>query len=259
MYVGMPTLIELATFEQNVALCKELGLDFIELNMNLPQYQPANIDREQIRAARENGVFTTLHIDERMDLADFNPRVAQAYLDTAMEAIDTALELEMPLMNMHTNKGVYFTLPDQKVFLYKRFTEHYTKAYLRFRDMAQQRIGTAGLKLCVENTDGYATFEKDMILLLLQSPAFGLTLDIGHSQAVDNVDLPFITEHKDRLRHMHMHDCLGKSNHLALGDGQIDLDARFALAKEAGASIVLETKTVEGLRRSAQVFKARYQ
>ncbi|GAU78484.1 hypothetical protein [Fusibacter sp. 3D3] len=32
--LGMPTLIELDTLEDNVKLCKSLGLDFVEINMN---------------------------------------------------------------------------------------------------------------------------------------------------------------------------------------------------------------------------------
>ena len=39
MDFGMPVLLELDTLEQNAALCRELGLSFVELNMNLPQYQ----------------------------------------------------------------------------------------------------------------------------------------------------------------------------------------------------------------------------
>ena len=39
MEFGMPTLIEQETLEETVKLCKDLGLDFVELNMNLPQYQ----------------------------------------------------------------------------------------------------------------------------------------------------------------------------------------------------------------------------
>ena len=31
---GMPTLIENKTLEDNIALCKQLGLSFIELNSN---------------------------------------------------------------------------------------------------------------------------------------------------------------------------------------------------------------------------------
>jgi sugar phosphate isomerase/epimerase len=35
----MPTLIECKDIEKNIELCNELGLDFIEINMNLPQFQ----------------------------------------------------------------------------------------------------------------------------------------------------------------------------------------------------------------------------
>ena len=46
---------------------------------------------------------------------------------------------------------------------------------------------------------------------------------------------------------MHGHDALGKKHHLALGDGEIDLAARFAWAKRRNARVVLETKTIEAL------------
>ena len=39
MQFGMPTLIENKTLEDNIALCSRLGLKFIELNMNFPEYQ----------------------------------------------------------------------------------------------------------------------------------------------------------------------------------------------------------------------------
>ena len=39
MQYGMPTLIENQSLAENISLCKELGLKFIELNMNFPEYQ----------------------------------------------------------------------------------------------------------------------------------------------------------------------------------------------------------------------------
>ena len=36
---GMPTLIENRTLQENIDLCSRLGLRFIELNMNFPEYQ----------------------------------------------------------------------------------------------------------------------------------------------------------------------------------------------------------------------------
>ena len=40
---GMPTLIENRTLQENIDLCNRLGLRFIELNMNFPEYQ---VDRQ---------------------------------------------------------------------------------------------------------------------------------------------------------------------------------------------------------------------
>ena len=42
--LGMPTLIELPEIEDCAALCAGLGLQFIELNMNMPQYQADILD-----------------------------------------------------------------------------------------------------------------------------------------------------------------------------------------------------------------------
>ena len=45
MQFGMPTLIENRSLEDNVALCRELGLQFIELNMNFPEYQTERLEK----------------------------------------------------------------------------------------------------------------------------------------------------------------------------------------------------------------------
>lgn len=49
---------------------------------------------------------------------------------------------------------------------------------------------------------------------------------------------------------MHMHDELGKKNHMALGTGELDLNKYLQLAKEQSCRIVLETKTIEELTQS---------
>ena len=42
---GMPTLIENRILEDNVSLCSSLGLRFIELNMNFPEYQVDKLEQ----------------------------------------------------------------------------------------------------------------------------------------------------------------------------------------------------------------------
>jgi sugar phosphate isomerase/epimerase len=48
MEFGITTLIELKSLEDCVAFCKELDFQFVELNMNLPEYQTDKIDPRRI-------------------------------------------------------------------------------------------------------------------------------------------------------------------------------------------------------------------
>ena len=41
---------------------------------------------------------------------------------------------------------------------------------------------------------------------LLESPAFGLTFDVGHNHCKKGQDEPVIMARKDKLYHMHLHD-----------------------------------------------------
>jgi sugar phosphate isomerase/epimerase len=62
------------------------------------------------------------------------------------------------------------------------------------------------------------------------------------------------------LIHFHIHDGSENPprNHLALGDGEIDIKDRLNLAKERNARCVLETKTIEALKKSVIWLKMWY-
>ena len=265
MQLGMPTLIENDTLADNIALCRELGLSFVELNMNFPEYQVEKLEWTDLLAkmGEEAGVYFTIHLDENLNVADFNPLVAEAYLETVRRTIEVAKKLvplknrfgdpSQPLtINMHMHHGIYITLPDRKVQLYERYFPVYVDAIERFRDLCTEWIGDSDVRIVVENTDGFKNYEMRAIELMLMSPVFGLTWDIGHSKATKEIDMPFILAHEDRLLHIHVHDAAESParNHLALGDGEIDLAARLSLAAEHNARCVLETKTIEALRKS---------
>lgn len=249
--LGMPTLIETAALDACAALCDELKLDFIELNMNLPQYQLHEIDIPHFRKiADQYGLFYTIHLDENLNISDFNPYIAEGYLRTVTETIELAKILGIPVINMHLSPGVYFTLPDQKVYLYSEYRNPYMKSITGFREQCENAIGNADIRICVENCDGFRDFQRDALDRLLESPVFGLTFDIGHNHSCGNLDEAYITDNKARLHHMHMHDALGKKNHLGLGSGELDLQRYWRLANQRNCTVVLETKTIAGLRQS---------
>ena len=267
MQFGMPTLIENRTLEDNAALCRRLGLQFIELNMNFPEYRTEELEKTErlLRLGQEAGIYFTIHLDENLNIADFNQLVSDAYLETVRRSAAVLKKLlclrdrygdrSQPLiLNMHMHHGIYITLPDRKVQMYDRDFSTYMNSFRTFRKRCEEWIDENDILIAVENTDGFRDYEKEAIQYLLESPVFGLTWDIGHSKAAGETDVPFIMTNRDRLVHFHIHDGaeMPPRNHLALGDGEIDILERLRLAGERNARCVLETKTISALERSAE-------
>lgn len=257
MDYGMPTLIELKTLEENCALCHELGLNFVEINMNFPEYQSDFFDGEKYASMKEKyGIYFTIHLSENLDVADVNKNVRRAWLETVEETIAFAKRISCPVINMHLNHGIFVTLPDGKKYVYENKNEEYMDALSTFRNLCEEKIGDSGIKICLENTDGFRDFEKRAINQLLASSCFGLTWDVGHSISCDEVDMEYLLSNVGHLHHFHIHDGTRKSGgskcHLELGRGEINLDARIRLARECNARCVIETKTVKALKNSIE-------
>ncbi len=249
----MPALLETGTPEACADLCVELGLQFVELNMNLPQYQLQELDAGRLRRISESrGIYFTLHLDENLNPCDFNPWVADAWLKTAAEAVRFAGRLGMPTVNMHLPEGVYFTLPQGKVYLFDQYMGAFLDRLALFRHACEQAAGESGVRVCVENTGGWShEFSRRGLALLLDSEVFGLTLDVGHNHGAGGGDELIILSREEKLCHLHLHDAMGKRDHLALGEGELDVKRYMELAQRRRCRVVLETKTVKGLRLSA--------
>lgn len=256
MKFGMPTLLELPSMEANIALASRLGLDFIELNMCLPSYQQDRLEPETLnRMSDKYGFSYTVHLEEAFDPCVFNPVIAQAWLEVLRRLIAKAKEFHCPILNMHLATGTYFTLPDERQYLYENYQTHYTERLLRFRDACDAWIGSSDIRICIENTDGFSPFKQQGIESLLESPAFALTWDIGHSHSTDDTDVPFLFSHQDRIKHFHLHDAIGKKHHLALGTGEIDLTETISFMRNleqrnGPIRTVVETNTAQALETS---------
>ena len=253
----MPSLFEVGSVEESARLCQSLGLDFVEMNANFPFLSIHNLDAARLRqAAEEYGVFFTIHLDDGLNIADFNPLVAESYQQTVRHSLTLAEEAGVTVLNMHLPRGAVYTLPDRKVYFAQQYARDYLDTIRRFRDDCHQWGEGANVKLCVENSEGFLPVQRHAIELLLESPVFGLTLDVGHDLCSGGEDGAFVRDHEGRLRHMHIHDALlPKNDHLPLGDGEVDLTGVLALAEKAEATAVLEVKTEAGLRKSLQWLK----
>lgn len=250
MDFGIPTLVELESLDATIDLCMDLGLDFIELNMNMPQYQLDFLTAKALRNYLDGSVYFTVHLDESLNVWDFNPLVSKAYLDTVLQTIALAKEINIPILNMHMNRGVHFTLPNRRIFLFDRYIDTYIEKTKVFRDECEKSIGQSGIKICIENCNGYTSFQQKAIDCLLESKVFGLTFDIGHNHSAGMRDEDFIYQRSDRLCHMHIHDAISTKNHLALGEGEVDVHEKLLFAKSHNCRCVFETKTINGIKNS---------
>lgn len=250
--LGMPTMIETTSIEAGAKVCRELGLQFLELNINFPQYLLPELGAAELKKiAQEYGIFYTLHLDDEMSIADFNPYVAQGYCQTVLDAIALSKEVGIKKLNMHMSRGAKYTLPDRVVYFFEAYQEQYFARITAFRDACEKAIGDSGVMICVENTAGFLPFQQKAIEILLESPVFGLTFDIGHNYCAKNADEAWILAHKDRLHHFHIHDAKdGTKDHRTLGTGELDVRRYLSIAESLDCSVVVETKTVESLRES---------
>lgn len=247
MELGIPTLIEHNSIEDAAKLAHELGFHFVELNMNLP-WVCNGLNKSQLEMlSSEYSVYFTIHADENLFFCDFNDKVSDAHLNTMLETIVFAKELKIPLINFHMSQGVYFTLPEKKVFLFEQYEDAYQIKLINFAKLCSE-TAEGKVSLCIENTGLKHDFIRKGVDTLLSFPGFSLTWDVGHDYCADHCDFSFLAERKDRISHMHLHDAISKDCHLPLGSGAMNLQACLNLVQPERA--VVEVKTIRGLHDS---------
>ena len=253
MKFGMPTLVECRDLEHCARIASKLGLDFIEVNMSFPQYQPHMLTiQEASRIAEKYGVFYTIHADELLNVFDFNPTVRKAYVEVMKETIRFAKALSIPVINMHLLKGVYVTLPDRVILLADVYKDDYAAAVKEFIAVCESEIGDSDLKIAIENVDNNAFTESQISVLplFMQSKVFSLTLDTGHDICLDGKDRHVFNAYPEKLVHMHLHDCgTDKHPHIALGKGIVNVRESIQKLPSDGTCLI-EVKTIAGLEES---------
>ena len=256
---GMPSLVALEGPRLTVDLCRRLGLHFIEFNMSFPLYGRQALKEMQglMREAADSGLFLTLHFDENAALFDFDSQIADAYWQLLQDAMALSPALGVRLINIHFERGVWVTLPEKKIYLFDSYREAFHQRVLTLRDRVEQLAGSHGPLISIENTGGWLPFQQEAVQLLLQSPAFCLTWDVGHSTMAKEDDEHFVRAHAPRLRHMHLHDVKNGVDHQPLGSGQVDIAERLQVAVRQNCTVVVEIKTVEALEQSVNWLKER--
>lgn len=255
LHFGMPTLLELDGLEANVKLCKELGLEFVEINMNMPEYQVEALNKEfLLDLMRRYDIYFTFHMADNLDVANFQKEVRDVNVELVRKTILFAQSIGSPIVNMHLQKGVLFTLPSHKVYIYDKYVERYLSYILEFSQAVEKIMETQTTRLVVENTGDFnLDFIKKSAQLLLDQDHIGMTYDIGHDYSSFGKDKAFVIDNLSKITHMHIHDAIGEDHHLALGSGEMQLNRYIGFAKNYHIRCVIEAKTIEALTESVKV------
>ena len=258
MKYGLPSLIEFRTVEEHARLCAENGLDFYELNLAFPWFQSDKIDAaELIRIKDKYGIDYTIHFHDEINPFDFSPQLRAGALNNVSYVLDLARQIGAKRINMHLMNGTYSAVKGVKVYAYGLCEDEYLGFVKEFISLVEDGMKGLDCIFCIENTSGYRFYHKHAIELMLESPVFGLTFDIGHNYKASEDDESFILSHADKLRHFHIHDVTKTSNHIALGEGLLDVDRYLDMAQEYGCPVVIEVKEKNDLLKSIEYVRRR--
>lgn len=258
MKYGMPSLIEFRTIEEHARFCSENGLDFYEINLAFPWFQSDKIDADDLlRIKKKYGIEYTVHFHDEINPFDFCPEMRAGCLKNVEYVIGLARRIGAKRINMHLLNGTYSAVKGEKIYAYGLCEDEYLTYVKEFIALVESEMKGMDCIFCIENTSGYRFYHKHAVELMLSSPVFGLTFDIGHNYKASEDDESFILSHTDRLRHFHIHDVTAKSNHVALGTGVLDVDRYLEMADKYDCPVVIEVKESTSLRDSLDYMKKR--
>jgi sugar phosphate isomerase/epimerase len=255
---GMPALIEYQGLRPNLDLCNELGLDFVELNANMPYSFPEKIFPRELWKAMDGGMRFSIHLHDELDLGSLHPSVRLGHLMRCIDTIRWGSENGVWLINLHLNPGIYFTLPDKKVWVYERYLDQYISALRDSLLRLSNEAADHDIKICLENTGNLTMpFMRTALESCLDLKGVGLCWDIGHDARTNFQEEDFMLSYLDKVWHMHFHDYDGRSDHQLPFTGHINCPRFLRLAEDRDMSVLVEVKTEKALRQAVSSMRER--
>lgn len=250
----MPLLYEFENVEDNLILARELGLDFVELNLNFG-YCRREMEEKTLKSLLERyGMKATLHFYDEADFAAY-PEVVDAYL-VLLERYCALGQGYVESVNVHLCTGPVVTIAGVKNYIYDKEYDVFEENLLANLHRAETICNRYGIAMTVENTDHLPSFAAKAYKAMA-GEGFLFCYDIGH----DHISAGKLDTIRQELglsfRELHFHDAKdGKKCHLALGEGTVDLKKYKDLALSQDAWVNLEVKQSEDLRVSVPLFRA---
>lgn len=204
--LGMPTLIEYDDLKSNFELCNELGLDFVEVNLNLPYCEPSTLlEFANTNQSLLEGKEITIHLPEETDISNFHYLIRNGFLRFIKQMTEIANQIGARILNLHLRRGVYFTLPDKKVWVNEKNMDRSIKQFNAALVEIDEWANRSGCKICFEN-EGMNDFVLACVQELNKYENLFLTWDVGHDSADGFRATSVMEQNPLKVAHMHLHD-----------------------------------------------------
>ena len=253
MKLGMPQLYEFDTIEENLKLGQELGLDFIELNLNFGYCRKEMEACNLAPMLASYGLEATLHFYDEADFGSYD-EVVDAYLKL-LEKYAYLGQGYIKQINIHLNPGPVVTIAGVKNYIYEKEFEDYIGRLSGNLQKAKAILEPKGINMVIENTDNTPEFLMNAYRFLRQE-GYRFCFDIGHDHLSHDVLWNLASEFPLPFDEFHVHDAKNRNKcHLALGEGELDVAIFKRLAEKNNAYVVLEVKQSSDLRVSVPKFR----
>ncbi|MCQ2085926.1 MAG: sugar phosphate isomerase/epimerase [archaeon] len=185
-----------------------------------------------------------------INIASLNERIREDSVLEIISTIELATQLDIDKITIHP--GILsMSVPCMRD---KSITQ--AKKSLRSIDRISQQYGAT---VAVENMASFPFFlgqTPEEIVNLLDGTNLAFCLDIGHANTTNQTE-SLITELRDRLTNIHIHDNNGeRDEHLPLGEGNINFKNILSKLKFYNGNYIIESKSIPSGVKSRDYLKA---
>ena len=225
----------------------ELNPEIYFDNLALDDYREADLMRIHT-ALKEKGRSVTIHAPF-MDLSPggVDSKVKKATIERLNQAIEVAAIFNPQIIIFHPGYNKWFF--DENVALWLE------NSLTTWRPIVS-KVEKLDIPIALENIFEEEPSSLHKLLSTIQSPYFNFCFDTGHFNLFSTVPMKNWFDVLGKyIKEVHLHDNFKKfDDHFPIGDGEINFDLFFQLAKKQGDDIIytIEPHKLEHLERSLE-------
>ena len=244
--IGMPTILEFKSVEENIAFAKVNKFDFIELNLNFSYVRKFIENNDYI----DPSLTYTLHFFDEADFALYD-EVSEAYI-TLLDKYLSKGKNYLKQVNIHLNLGPIVTISGIKHYLYEEEFDEYISRLITNLRKVKEVTDKYNIDLVLENV-----VSEDFIIKTYSylEKEFSFCYDIGHDKTSSSKLEDYFYSHLNKFKEVHFHDATNNKCHLAFLEGNLNIKEIYNKIKVV-KYILIEVKSKEDLIKSISYLKS---